>query len=311
MTRRSHGIGRLLALLLALLLVGLGSAACSSDSGSDAASEAEADGGGIGTPAEDAPGEQGRDGVTADEGGAVDDGGTTVQRKAFISTGRVTLEGDDLVAVRSEIDRLLGRFGGFVADEQTYNDDEGRTVSSTLVLRVPGRHFEDMMTSFADFATVKSADRQAEDVSTEVIDVESRIRTQEVSLRRLRGFLGRAVDVDSMIRLESEIAQREATLESLKAQQEFLADQVSLATITVSMETPAEPAPEDDPLEDAGFMSGLRGGWEALLDVLLVGATVVGAVIPFAAVLAVLGVPLWLALRARRQRRRPPASPDA
>jgi hypothetical protein len=219
--------------------------------------------------------------------------------------GTVALHAEDLTAVRQELDRLLGRYGGFVADEKTSNDEDGATDRSVLTLRVPSRHFDAVMAAFDDMATVTDTGREATDVTTEVIDVASRIRTQEVSLHRLRGFLGEATDVNAMIRLESEIARRESDLASLRAQQEYLGDQTSLATVTVTMTTPATTTKptEDDPLEDAGFLAGLGGGWEALQDVLVVVATVVGALLPFTVVLGVLGVPLLVWLRTARRRR--------
>jgi Flp pilus assembly protein TadB len=131
-----------------------------------------------------------------------------------------------------------------------------------------------------------------------------------VSLSRLRKFLGRSHDVNALIRLESEIAQREADLASLRAQQDYLDDQTSLATLTVTLQRP--PAREPVDAGDAGFLAGFSGGWRALTGVLVVAVTVVGAVLPFALVAALLGVPLALALRAARRRRpvtAPPAAP--
>ncbi len=226
-------------------------------------------------------------------------GRPAVQTRLVISTGRVDLVTDDLEAARIEVDRLLGRYGGHVAKERTSKDDDGESDRSKLELRVPSRHFDQLMQDLEELGT---ADTQREDVdvTTEVIDVDSRIRTQEVSLDRLRGFLGDATDVNAMIRLESEIARREADLASLRAQQEYLADQTSLATVSLTMTRDhGDPAPDDDALDDAGFVAGLRNGWEALVSVLVVGATVVGAVLPFAFVLAVLGIPLWAWLRRR------------
>jgi hypothetical protein len=234
-------------------------------------------------------------------------GRTAVQTRAVISTGRVQLVAKDLEAVRGELDQLLGRYGGHVAKEQTSKDDDGKADHSELDLRVPSRHFDRLMADLEGLGNVTDRDRKAVDVTTEVIDVASRIRTQEVSLDRLRGFLGEARDVNAMIRLESEIARREADLASLRAQQEYLDDQTSLATIALSMTRDhADVAPADDPLDDAGFVTGLRNGWEALVSALVVGATVVGAVLPFALVLAVLGIPLWAWLR-----RRPVPAPKA
>ena len=240
-------------------------------------------------------------------------GRVAVQTRAVISTGEVTLEAKDLTRVREDLDRLLGRFGGTVADERTSRERAAGPTRSRLVLRVPSPRFDDLMASFDDIATVTTTQREEVDVTTEVIDVDARVRTAEVSLRRLRAFLGRSTAVTSLIRLESEIAEREAELASLRAQQDYLADQTSLATITLLMQTSEAATEPEDPWGDAGFLTGLRDGWNALLGVLVVGATIVGALVPFALVLGlVLGpVLIWLRARRRTVASPPPAAPAA
>lgn len=297
-----------LVAVLALTVAGCGSGGDASSSDSGASVDKEMLGSGADSPAggalEDSAARDSIDGVD------IGAGRTEVQTRSVISTGEVQLEADDLTVVRSEIDRLLGRYGGFVAKEETRNDDEGRTASSTLQIRVSSAHFDDVMNAFSEFSTVVNRSSKAEDVTTEVIDVDSRIRTQEISLARLRKFLGQANRVVDVIRLESEIARREADLASLRSQQDYLADQTSLATITVRMALPAdEVEEEDDPLADAGFLTGLRNGWEALTDVAVVAATAVGALLPFAIALGLVLVPLVVWLRTRNRRRAgPPAA---
>jgi hypothetical protein len=225
-----------------------------------------------------------------------------VPARSVIKTAQVSLESKDLGPVRDEIDRLLGRYGGYVDNEETLNDSQGRVSSSTLRLRVPAQDFDAVLTGFEDFATVTDVQQTAEDVTTEVIDVDARVRTAEVSLQRLRTFLGRADTVDAVIRLESEIAEREAELASLRAQQRYLDDQTSLATLTVHM-TRSDSPRKEDPLSDAGFLTGLRNGWQALVDVAVVASTVAGALLPFLLVGAAVLVPLLVWLRSRRRRR--------
>jgi hypothetical protein len=234
-----------------------------------------------------------------------------VQPPSVISVGKVSLESKELDPVREELDRLLGRYGGYVTNERTVNDAHGTPKTSSLELRVPSAHFDDVMSAFEEFSTVKHTDREATDVTTEVIDVDARVRTQQVSLDRLRRFLGKARDVNAMIRLESEIAQREADLGSLLAQQKYLADQTSLATIDVTMtRTSAAKHTDDDPLAHAGFLTGLRNGWHALVGVLVVAVTVLGAVAPFVILLVLIGAPLAWWARSARRRRRPVATPE-
>jgi hypothetical protein len=227
-----------------------------------------------------------------------------VQTRAVIATGTVTVVDKDLAAVRENIDRLLGRYGGYVADEETQNDKNGVTQRSRLTVRIPYPAFDDVMNAFDDFTKVQSAHTKSEDVTTQVIDVNSRVKTQEASLRQLRAFLRRTSDIDTMVRLESEIAQREAALESMQAQASYLADQTSYATITVDMRLTPKTAPHKKPAakHEVGFLTGLDNGWQALLGVLLVAATVVGALLPFALVVALIGFPTWLLLRRRAPR---------
>lgn len=286
--------GAAAALVTAVLMAG-SLAACSGGGGDSGSSGGTVSSESLGTP--DRVGVA--DGAGADTGS---DSGGEVQTRSVIYTGQVELQGDPLSEVRAKIDALMEKYDGFVAREDTQNDEHGTTTSSTLVLRVPSADFDTVMHSFDDFSTVLDTSSKDQDVSTQVIDVNSRIRTQEVSLRRLQRFLGQAKSIQDVIRLESAIAQREADLASLRSQQNYLKDQTSLATITVRMALPPEKATEDDPLADAGFLTGLRNGWNALVDVAIVAATVLGAALPFLVVLAVILVPLVLWLRSRHRR---------
>ena len=236
--------------------------------------------------------------------------GDLIQTRQVISTGSVSVEAKDLGAARDALDRLLGRFGGYISDEQTTADKHGKTSMSTLKIRVPSQYFNQLMSSFSDFSTVLDVQRQAVDVTTEVIDVQARIRTAQVSLQRLRSFLGKAHNIDAIIRLESEISSREAELNSLVQQQKYLADQTSLATVTVTMTRPST-TPKPEPLQHAGFLTGLENGWDAMLGALVVAATVIGALTPFAVLAALVGVPVWLWVRSRGRRRTPAAPPAA
>jgi hypothetical protein len=96
----------------------------------------------------------------------------------------------------------------------------------------------------------------------------------------------------------------------LVQQQKYLADQTSLATVTVTMTRPST-TPKPEPLQHAGFLTGLENGWDAMLGALLVAATVIGALTPFAVLAALVGVPVWLWVRSRGRRRTPAAPPAA
>ena len=232
-----------------------------------------------------------------------------VQTRAVIRTGEIYLVTREMNRARDEIDRLLARHGGYLATEDTVNDRDGRPERSALVLRVPEPSFATVMSELGEIGRTERADRSSEDVTTKVIDVDTRVATQEASLARLQRFLRQATNVEDMIRIESEIATRQAALESLKAQQKYLSDQTSMSTVTVRLRTPAAPPPPP-PVHEAGFLVGLAEGWAALKAVLVGVATVTGAVLPFLLTIALVVVPLWLLVRAATRRRHAP-TPEA
>jgi hypothetical protein len=164
--------------------------------------------------------------------------------------------------------------------------------------------FDTTKNALERLGTTRSSSQSTKDVTTQVIDVAERVQTLQNSLNRLQRFQRTARDVSDLIRYEQEITDRTSELQSLKAQQAYLADQTSMATITVSLApTPRHVAPHGA-LDDAGFLTGLKGGWQALVGFVVVALTVLGAVLPFALVLLVLGVPTWVAVRALLRRRR-------
>jgi Flp pilus assembly protein TadB len=227
-----------------------------------------------------------------------------VRTKAVIKTGNVSLTGKDLGKVRDEVDDLLAAVGGSVDREQTTNDKQGRIDRSTLVLRVPVEKFDTTKDALERLGKLRSSTEAEKDVSTEVIDTAERVQTLQNSLDRLQRFQRSAKDVSDLIRYEDQITARQSELQSMKAQQTYLADRTSMSTITLRLSTPATYVAPPDALEDAGFLSGLKGGWHALVGFGIVVLTVVGAVLPFAVAFAVLGVPAWIALRALLRRRR-------
>jgi hypothetical protein len=234
---------------------------------------------------------------------------TLLQQRAVIQTGSVELVTRHLDRARDAVDRLVARYGGYVSKEQTTSSRSGRAVRSELVLRVPTREFATVVAGLKSLGRVRASSSHSEDVTTEVIDVNSRVETQRASIERLRRLLRSATNVDDMISIEREVATRQASLESLEAQQAYLDDQTSMSTVTVQMSgSPANPQPKR---HESGFLAGLDRGWHAMTTFLVGLATVVGAMLPFALALGLVGVPLWLLTRAILRRRPRPVGADA
>lgn len=306
---RSRTAGLLTALTMTALL-----AACSADdSGSDAVSgdvsgetSSETSSGSSGSSSGSSSGGSDAGGSSADSTGSSDassgqDGPTAPElQRSVISNGTVSLAGEDVRATRQDVQRVVDAQGGEITDETTETDSEGDTSYVRMVVRVPSRKFGETMSALEQVGVLRSSDRGSEDVTTQVIDNGARVRAQEASLRRVELLLADARDLKDVIWIESQLTGRQAELDSLKSQQSWLADQTSLSTITVDIST--HQVVEDEPEEErpTGFLAGLDGGSKAMGTLFTIVTTMVGALLPFAAVALVLGLPVWLVVRRRR-----------
>ena len=230
--------------------------------------------------------------------GGVDLVAATAGRQ-IISSAHVDLTVPDAGEAAQAVGALVAEAGGFISGEETSRVDGTRT---TLVLRVPPAEFASVLDALAELGELTSQRIETDEVTDQVVDLESRITTAEASVGRLRDLLGRSGDVAEIAAVETELLARETTLETLRGQLRTIERQVDLATVTVTIDS-------DDgaPVVDAGdedrpsFLTGLAGGWDALVLTLAAAGAVVGALLPWLALLALLGLPLWRLLRSRRR----------
>lgn len=231
-----------------------------------------------------------------------------VQQQAVIRNGDIAIRTPDPQRARDRVDRLLAALHGSLDDEQTVYDKSGRIRDSHLVLRVPVASFGVAMDDLEGLGTVVHSSTTGKDVTTQVIDVQQRLRTLRISLRDLNAFQRRAATIDQLLRFENAITQRRGEYQSLKAQRDHLADQTSMSTIDLDLSVPPAHVVAPPSEARAGFGTGLRHGWTALTSTTQVALTALGAVLPFALVAAVIGLPLWWWTR-RGSRTRPPTTP--
>jgi hypothetical protein len=196
---------------------------------------------------------------------------------SVIKTGdlRVRVPNGDFRQSVQEVVSIAGRYpGGFVLSTSIGG---GEARFGTIVIRVPARSFERVLTDLEGLGEVRSENVTGQDVTQEFIDLEARLRnsrSQEAVLLRL---MDKASTVTDTIRVQGELQAVQLEIERLTGQLRYLEDQTSLGTLTVSLvEAGAAPQP-------AGT---LQRAWKQALENTLgvVAAVIVGAgvVIPVA-----------------------------
>ncbi|CAL9291590.1 DUF4349 domain-containing protein [Streptomyces sp. SudanB52_2052] len=306
-TRRSvrRPAPALAALFLAAALALTGCSAA----GEDSAGSTAADRGYAGSEADNGAGA--KEAAPGGAGSGVgSDAGATAPAKLptqhIIRTASLTVQVKDVPKALEEARTRTENAGGYVGNETTTRDAEGRE-RTRVVLRVPADEYDEVLAGLEGAGKLIDRSAKAQDVTDQVVDVQSRITSQRASVARIRELMDRADKLSDVVTLEGELSSRQADLEALLARQASLKDRTSLATITLSLsETPVKKQEKKD--DDPGFLDALAGGWNAFVTMLRWLAVALGAVLPFAAV-AALVVLLWLRVVRPRLPRRPRPAP--
>jgi hypothetical protein len=281
---------------------------------------------GTGDAAKAADGSSRESAVQTDQSSSAGIAAAALQQRRQIRAGQIGVQVRNVEAAVSSARSFATAAQGFVAEEKTSTrpvqpDDgreEGPTTSPTdvpsvvvdqsvLTLRVPQQVLDDVMGQVGGLGVVRSRSASSQDVTDAYVDTASRVKSQRASVDRVRTLLGQATSIGDVVRLESELSRREADLDALEARLASLDDSTTLATLVVTFSRPEAEAPA--PQVRDGFVGGLADGWHALGASTAVVLQVVGALIPFAALLAVVGLPVWLV--ARRRRAGSPAPSDS
>jgi hypothetical protein len=244
---------------------------------------------------------------------------TYLKDRKVIFTADITVRAKDVKAAAGTVRQIAEGRGGLVFAEQlneASKDPENPGVASaTMTLKVAPdpATFGEVLDQIGRIGTELGRNQHADDVTAQVVDVDSRVAAANASLARLRTLFDHAGTVGDLASVENEIAQRESDLDSLLSQQRVLSSQTAFATITVNLiaaPTGAVVVAAKKKAHVIGFVRGLRSGWHAFTQAVSGVATAVGALLPFIVLLAVIGI-AGVYLRRRLSTGAPPSQPDA
>ncbi len=241
----------------------------------------------------------------ADSGAASADG---LAGREIITTASASVRVTDVVGALAQISATASALGGYVESSDSssngvYDDPATTRLPTTpnvgsgyITIRIPADRLGDAQDSLAELGTVTGSSTNRQDVTTQAVDLRARIEATQASVDRLQTLMSQAGSVADLLAAETQLADRQATLESYQQQLTALESQVSLSSLTVSLsvETPVQTA------EPAGFLDGLVSGWNGLVasaNGLLIG---LGFLLPW---LIVAGAVVGVVVAVRRLRR--------
>ena len=227
---------RLLPILF-LSITAMALAACSggddgASSSGDAGAAAEFSSGGAVTVDSD------RGSLATDETARNASGGPDIPgigpRIIKMASVRLSVRRGEFQGAVDEARSIAAATGGFVV---SYNQSQGekRLMNGSLVLRVPARSYETVMSELGGVGRLDGRQENAQEVSAEFVDLQSRKRHLEAVERQLLVLLERAESVPAALAVQSKLNDTQLQLEETRGRLRYLDDQTSFATISVNL----------------------------------------------------------------------------
>lgn len=203
-----------------------------------------------------------------------------------IRTGALTVEvpAGELRSETAAVSRIARSVGGEVAGSSVISDDEAGRHTGTITVRVPSERFDIAMERLAEIGTVRNQEVTSTDVTQEYVDVRSRLRHAQAVEARLLKFLQRTTDVAGALAIQDRLDQVQREIELAKGRLQYLEQQTSYATITVSL---TEKGSADKPRDGWGLGAALDTAAHRFVDTVAAGIVAMGAALPVLLLLAV------------------------
>jgi uncharacterized small protein (DUF1192 family) len=154
--------------------------------------------------------------------------------KKIIKDGRMGIKVKDIDKAKESVNESVKTHGGYYANESFYNSDYESVYN--LVIRIPAKNFEKFI------AEIESGDNEilnkeidARDVTTEFIDLETRLENKRNYLKRYKELLSQSKTISDILEIEERIRGLQEEIESTEGQLKYLNDQVAHSTLNLTI----------------------------------------------------------------------------
>lgn len=154
----------------------------------------------------------------------------------IIYTARLTLESKDYDDARAQLDQALATAGGYLESSEEYagsGPEDQRCLS--LTLRVPQENYESFLQAAAQTGNLVNQSQQAEDITTQYMDLEARLANLQAQRERLLQLQAQADTLADLLEIESSLNEVQYQLESWQSQMNWYEDQIQCCTVYLSL----------------------------------------------------------------------------
>ncbi len=240
----------------------------------------------------------GRDGEAIDGVRLVSESGeATPVRRRIVYDAELSLVVASYGDFESEISKIVQRYDGFISKSETNRRYEDRQ-SGTWVARIPVANYSQFLSEIVELGFPESRTEEARDITAEYVDVEARIKNnQKLESRILEILEVREGKISDVLEIEQELARVRDEIERMQGRLRVLADQSSLATITMKVREERKYVPPTAPTLTSRIQSTWHaslGGLSDFAEAILIMAV---AILPWLFVLGIVALVIYYLTR--------------
>ena len=229
-------------------------------------------------------------------------GSHAAESSKIIYTANLTLESKDYDAAREALDAALAEAGGYMESSDEYANSGSRR-SLSLTLRVPQENYESFLAAVAATGNVTYKSQQAEDVTTQYMDIEARLDSLKEQRARLQELKASADNLSDLLQIESSLSDVQYQLESYQSQLDWYSRQVECCTVYLSLEEVQTYTPVEEGF-GSRIQNALREGWSGFVETVQSVAVFLVGHWPFIVVGAVCGVIFYKARHPKHKKQK-------
>lgn len=194
----------------------------------------------------------------------------------------------------STVSLIAEGVGGYISDSRS-SASEGRITSGTVTIRIPNSSYADVMRQLQEMGEVTSISEQAQDVTEEYVDLESRTRNLRAQEAVYLNLMAKAQTIEESISVQRELSVIQEQIEQLTGRKNYLDNHVQFSTIQVTL---TEPGAEEVVNGDGwGFVDALSEAAHGVVDGLSAVIRFTGNALVYIVILALIALGLYFGLR--------------
>lgn len=173
--------------------------------------------------------------VDAVSSGTADETASTaaVGQRRIITTGEMTVEVITLDKALADLTALVTANGGFFSDKNVSAEGNWRTANVTI--RVPAAKFDVLHDGARGLGTVKREAQKGDDVTKQWQDLEARMKIRKQEEQSLLSLMQKQARLSDLLQVEQRLWQVREQIEQSEGELRYLRDQVTLATLTITL----------------------------------------------------------------------------